>query len=61
MGLQQGEVLEDLHGTQELEVLHIRQLLGDWRQVDRVRLGRQHGLHLEPANQGDRAEVGGTH
>ena len=48
---------EDLHGTQEREVLRVRQLLCDGGQVDRVRERGQPGLHLEPPEQGDRPEV----
>lgn len=29
--------------------------------VDRVGLRRQHGVHLEPADEGDRAETAGPH
>ena len=52
---------EDLHGTQEREVLRVRQLLCDGGQVDRVWERGQHGLHLEPADQGDRAEADRAH
>lgn len=81
-------VFENIHGAQEREVLHIRQLLrhrgegersphwddcmNTWSScektlyllslsVDRVGLWGQHGLHLEPADQRDRAETSGPH
>ena len=36
VGLLEGQVPEDLLPAQEREVLHLRQLLGYWWQVDRV-------------------------
>ncbi|KAI4547602.1 hypothetical protein MG293_004157 [Ovis ammon polii] len=54
-------VPEDVHGPQEREVLHFRQLFRHWGEVDRVRLGGQPRLHLEPADQGDCAEASGPH
>lgn len=48
---------EDVHGPPEREVLHLRQLLRDGRQVDRVGQRGQPRLRLEPADEGDRAEA----
>ena len=39
----------------------VRQLLRDRWEVDRVGERGQHGLHLEPADQGDRPEADWAH
>jgi len=52
-------VPEDVHGAQEREVLHIRQLLGHGRQVDRKWKRGQPDLYLEPSDQGNRPDATG--
>ncbi|XP_059266349.1 WD repeat-containing protein 5 isoform X1 [Mustela nigripes] len=54
-------VPEDVHRPQEREILHFCQFLSHWREVDRVWFRGQPGVHLEPADQGDRTEITGPH
>ena len=54
-------MFEDLHWSQERKVLCVCQLFRDGRQMDCLGERGQHGLHLEPADQGDRPEADRTH
>uniref|UniRef100_A0A8C8CEQ4 WDR5-like beta-propeller domain-containing protein n=1 Tax=Oncorhynchus tshawytscha TaxID=74940 RepID=A0A8C8CEQ4_ONCTS len=54
-------VLENIHRPQKRKVLHICKFLCHRWKVDCLWLGGQHGVHLEPADQGDRTETTGSY
>jgi len=61
VGLQQRQVPENVQRPQKRKVLHLRKFFGDRWKVDRFGVRGQPGLHLEPADEGDRSEVARSH